>query len=56
MDTTGYSKGKKNFRVTKSTNAGMVKPDKVIARKDVPKKIAEFKKGATRKDVYKKKK
>jgi hypothetical protein len=60
MDTTGYSKGKKNFVVkenpfstngTKIINAAAVK---TIDRKDVPNKIKEFKKGASRTISYKK--
>ena len=47
MDTTGYSKGKKNFTLTedfKSTG----KKSKNVSREEVPSKIEELKKGATR--------
>ena len=61
MDTTGYSKGKKNFVVKESpfsTSGGtkVINGDsyKTIDRKDVPAKIAEFKKGASRTVSYKK--
>lgn len=54
MDTTGYSKGKKNFTFTedfKSTG----KKSKTISREEVPSKIEELKKGATRIENYTKK-
>lgn len=46
MDTTGYSKGKKEFEVKNSNGAGT--STKTIKREAVPAKIAELKKGATR--------
>ena len=60
MDTTGYSKGKKNFVVKEnpisSSGAKIINASatKTISRKDVPTKIAEFKKGASRTISYKK--
>jgi len=48
IDTTGYSKGKKEFDLDSSL-PGFEKTSTKIKRKDVPAKIAEFKKGATRK-------
>jgi len=60
MDTTGYSKGKKNFVVKESpistSGTKIINADsyKTIDRKEVPNKIKEFKKGATRTVVYKK--
>jgi len=53
MDTTGYAKGKKEFTLRTSPGSGMYSDSK-INRKDVPKKIAEFKKGASRTITYKK--
>lgn len=47
MDTTGYSKGKKEFDLDSSL-PGFKKTSTKIKREDVPAKIAEFKKGATR--------
>lgn len=47
MDTTGYSKGKKEFDLDKSYS-GFKKTSTKIKREDVPEKIKEFKKGATR--------
>ena len=47
MDTTGYSKGKKEF-IIKSSLSGYKPTSTKISRKDVPSKIAEFKKGATK--------
>lgn len=52
MDTTGYSNGKKEFEIAKSYSTGETNRNK-ISRKDVPTKIQEFKKGATRFDVEK---
>jgi hypothetical protein len=53
MDTTGYSKGKKNFDVT--TSRSYEKPrTKTISREEVPSKISEMKKGASRMNEYKK--
>ena len=46
MDTTGYSKGKKEFELKKSYTSGT--SNTTIKREAVPAKIAEFKKGATR--------
>ncbi len=46
MDTTGFAKGKENFVLTKSQAGQQTKS--TINRKDVPSKIAEMKKGATR--------
>ena len=53
MDTTGYSKGKKDFTLTASYGGGQ-KMETPIKRKDVPSKIEEFKKGATRTIIRKK--
>jgi hypothetical protein len=47
MDTTGYSKGKKEFDLDSSL-PGFKKTTTKIKREDVPAKIKEFKKGATR--------
>jgi hypothetical protein len=47
MDTTGYSKGKKEFDLNYSL-PGFQKTSTKIKREDVPAKIEEFKKGATR--------
>lgn len=52
IDTTGYSKGKKEFEL-KSSVAGLKPTTKKIKREDVPKKIKEFKKGATKSVSYK---
>lgn len=46
IDTTGYSKGKKNFKLKSSYSTGQTKIE-TIKREDVPAKIKEFKKGAT---------
>ena len=61
MDTTGYAKGKKNFVVKENPISSVNQPKiingesyKTISRKDVPAKIAEFKKGASRTVSYKK--
>lgn len=51
MDTTGYNSGKKEFELKKSYPGGSSSTSK-ISRKDVPSKIEEFKKGATRFDIY----
>lgn len=51
MDTTGYSKGKKEFELKKSNTAGT--STTTIKREAVPAKIEEFKKGATRQDKMK---
>lgn len=48
IDTTGYSKGKKEFNLDSSLSGG-AKSSSKIKREDVPAKIKEFKKGATRK-------
>lgn len=53
IDTTGYSKGKKEFTLRTSPGSGMYSDSK-ISRKDVPAKISEFKKGASRTVSYKK--
>ena len=47
MDTTGYSKGKKEF-ILKNSLSGYKPTSTKISRKEVPSKIAELKKGATR--------
>jgi len=48
IDTTGYSKGKKNF--TKTVNRTFEKPSsKIVKREDVTKIISDLKKGATQK-------
>jgi hypothetical protein len=47
MDTTGYSKGKKEFEV-KTSYGRIGSSSKTIKREAVPEKIKEFKKGATR--------
>ena len=47
MDTTGYGKGKKEFEV-KTSYGPKSNSSETIKRKDVPEKIKEFKKGATR--------
>ena len=47
MDTTGYSKGKKEFKV-KTSYGSKSNSSETIKREDVPEKIKEFKKGATR--------
>lgn len=52
MDTTGYSKGKKNFNLTTSSTLGT--KSKSIPREEVPAKINEMKKGATKTQEYKK--
>ena len=61
MDTTGYAKGKKNFVVKENIISNTNQPKiidgssyKTINRKEVPAKIAEFKKGASRTISYKK--
>ena len=61
MDTTGYAKGKKKFVVKESPISSVGAPKRInatsyktIDRKDVPAKIAEFKKGASRTVTYKK--
>ncbi len=54
MDTTGYSKGKKEFTLNKSYSGQKTLSEKV-QRKDVPSTISNFKKGATRTEIYKKK-
>lgn len=46
IDTTGYSKGKKEFKIiNSSSNEGT--EEKKVKREDVPKVISELKKGAT---------
>jgi hypothetical protein len=52
MDTSGYSSGKKEFELKKSYSGYKPNVSK-ISRKDVPAKIQEFKKGATRSQVEK---
>lgn len=47
MDTTGYSKDKKEF-ILKNSLSGYKPTSTKISRKEVPSKIAELKKGATR--------
>lgn len=47
MDTTGYSKGKKEFEV-KTSYGRIGSSSKTIKREDVPEKIKAFKKGATK--------
>lgn len=47
MDTTGYGKGKKEFEV-KTSYGPKSNSSETIKREDVPEKIKEFKKGATR--------
>lgn len=51
MDTTGYSKGKKEFIKTKKTTFEKPSSEKV-KRENVSKVISDLKKGATRKDDY----
>lgn len=53
MDTTGFSKGKKEFELNSSVSGYKTSTSK-IQRKDVPAKIEEFKKGATRSLIQKK--
>ena len=48
IDTTGYSKGKKEFKKIESSSAEGTTAKKV-KRQDVPKVISELKKGATKK-------
>jgi hypothetical protein len=52
MDTTGYAKGKKKFDVTTS-NPVRAKRTETISREQVPSKINDLKKGATRIEDYK---
>jgi hypothetical protein len=52
MDTTGYSKGKKKFDVTTS-NPYKKEKSETISREEVPSKINDLKKGATRTIDYK---
>lgn len=47
MDTTGYGKGKEEFEL-KTSYGPKSNSSTTIKRKDVPAKIEEFKKGATR--------
>jgi hypothetical protein len=49
IDTTGYSKGKKEFKKIESSSIEGTNVKK-IKREDVPKVISELKKGATRFD------
>ena len=49
IDTTGYSKGKKEFKKIESSSIDGTK-EKKVKREDVPKVISELKKGATRKE------
>jgi hypothetical protein len=49
IDTTGYSKGKKEFKKIESSSIDGTK-EKKVKREDVPKVISELKKGATRID------
>jgi len=46
IDTTGYSKGKKEFKRINSSSSEGTK-EKKVKREDVPKVISELKKGAT---------
>jgi len=55
MDTTGYSKGKKNFTFTEDFRSTGRK-SKTISKEEVPSKIEELKKGATRIENYTKNK
>lgn len=48
MDTTGYSKGKKDFTLTKTSNYSKNVENKNVKSKDVPSVIARLKEGATR--------
>ena len=52
MDTTGYSKGKEDFEL-KSSYGPKYNSSTTIKRKDVPAKIKEFQKGATRREKLK---
>jgi pseudouridine-5'-phosphate glycosidase len=47
IDTTGYSKGKKEF-ILKNSLSGYKPTSTKISRKEVPSKIAKLKKGATK--------
>jgi len=51
IDTTGYSKGKKEFKKMESSNTDGI-TSKKVKREDVPKVISELKKGAARKEDY----
>lgn len=51
IDTTGYSKGKKEFKKIESSSLDG-DTSKKVKREDVPKVISELKKGATRKEDY----
>jgi hypothetical protein len=51
IDTTGYSKGKKEFKKIESSSFDG-NTIKKVKRQDVPKVISELKKGATRKEDY----
>lgn len=48
MDTTGYSKGKKDFTLTKSSNSSKNIEKGNVKREEVPSVIARLKQGATR--------
>jgi hypothetical protein len=52
IDTTGYSKGKKDFTLTTASNTYKNVNNKNVSRKDVPSVIAGLKKGATRFEDY----
>lgn len=52
IDTTGYSKGKKDFKVTTTSNTYKNVNNQSVNRKDVPSIIAGLKKGATRFEDY----
>lgn len=48
IDTTGYSKGKKDFTVTTTSNTYKNIKNQSVKREDVPSVIARLKQGATR--------
>jgi hypothetical protein len=52
IDTTGYSKGKKDFTVKTTSNTYKNVKNQSVSRKDVPSVIAGLKKGATRFEDY----
>ena len=47
VDTTGYSKGKKDFTLTKTSNGNKNVINKNVKRKDIPSVISGLKKDAT---------
>jgi hypothetical protein len=53
IDTTGYGKGKEEFEL-KTSYGPKYNSSTTIKRKDVPAKIKEFQKGATRREKLKK--